>query len=102
MLHVTVAWVTPEVQELVPVVLPHGATVADAIAQSGLATAYGFDPRALATGVAGKRCPPDKALADGDRVELWRPLIADPKDARRRRARAKVRPPNGRKSDATG
>jgi hypothetical protein len=39
-------------------------------------------------GVWGKRVTPDYVLREGDRVEIYRPLLADPKEARRRRARA--------------
>lgn len=103
-LHVTVAWTTPQVQELVPVRLPAAATVAEAIARSGLATAYDLDLSVVAVGIFGKRCTLDTLLEDGDRVELWRPLVADPKEARRRRAEHRRRevPPNGRKGSATG
>lgn len=64
--------------------LPAGSTVADAIAAAAL------DPALLAgvAGVAvhGELAGQDTALRDGDRVELLRPLQADPKDARRARA----------------
>lgn len=64
--------------------LPQGATVAEAIA------AAAFDAEAMAgiTGFAvhGERVSRETALRDGDRVELLRPLQADPKDARRLRA----------------
>lgn len=60
-----------------------GATVADALAAAGIAAdAY------PAVAVFGERVTPDHALVHGDRVELLRPLQADPKDARRRRAAA--------------
>jgi uncharacterized protein len=68
--------------------LPAGATVADAVAASGFATRYpGIDLRAV--GVFGKHVQPDARVADGDRVELYRPLLLDPKEQRRRRARQK-------------
>jgi uncharacterized protein len=41
-------------------------------------------------GIFGVAKPLDTVLADGDRIELWRPLIADPKDARRQRAKLKL------------
>ena len=59
--------------------LPQGATVRDAIAASGL--------EGGAFGIFGKRAKPDHPLSDGDRVEIYRPLALDPKEARRRRAR---------------
>lgn len=58
--------------------LPAGATVRDALAASGL--------EAHAFGVFGKRVELDHRLKDGDRVEIYRPLAMDPKEARRQRA----------------
>ena len=81
-------WATPRLQDVVSVDLPEGATVADAVARSGLGIQYGLDPAALGFAVFGKRAGPDAPLADGDRVELTRPLLAEPKAARARRARA--------------
>ena len=78
------AW--PRRHELHVLDLPRGATVADAVAAAKLADA---DHSGLA--VFGERVEADRLLADGDRVELLRPLVADPKDARRRRASAKAR-----------
>ena len=63
---------------VVNVDLPAGATVRDALAASGL--------QGQACGIFGKRVALDQPLADGDRVEIYRPLIVDPKDARRMRA----------------
>ena len=60
--------------------LPAGATVRDALAAAGFAT------RHRDVGVYGKRVQADAALADGDRVEIYRPLLLDPKEGRRRRA----------------
>lgn len=66
--------------------LLEGATVADAIAACGLERS-GFAGVAL----FGKRVQDTQVLADGDRVELLRPLLADPKDARRRREKRAAR-----------
>jgi putative ubiquitin-RnfH superfamily antitoxin RatB of RatAB toxin-antitoxin module len=63
--------------------LPPGATVRDAVVASGLEA----DLEKGAFGVFGKRAALDRPLADGDRVEIYRPLAMDPKEARRRRAR---------------
>jgi hypothetical protein len=68
--------------------LPPGATVADALAQSGVASLHPqIDVVHASVGIFGRRVERDCVLADGDRVEIYRPLIADPKAARRRRAR---------------
>ncbi|HZW50265.1 MAG TPA: RnfH family protein, partial [Rudaea sp.] len=63
-----------------------GSTVADAIAASGiLAQLPGFVPAGI--GIFGRAVAPDTRLRDGDRVELYRALKIDPKQARRNRAR---------------
>jgi len=65
--------------------LPAGSTVRDAVAASGLGERHaGLDLEAV--GIFGRRVKPGARLADGDRVELYRPLVMDPKEARRRRA----------------
>lgn len=63
--------------------LPPGATVREALAACGLV----LNPEDQAVGIFGNRVPPDHPLAEGDRVEIYRPLAVDPKEARRRRAR---------------
>ncbi len=63
--------------------LPEGATVADALIAAALAEATPGMPCAVHGNVAA----PTQRLHDGDRVEVLRPLRADPKDARRRRAK---------------
>lgn len=63
--------------------LPHGSRVVDALRASGIDTADAERP----VGVWGKPCTLDQLLRDGDRVELYRALLIDPKDARRTRQR---------------
>ena len=86
-IEVEVAYAEPSRQFLRRITLAAGATIAEAIAASGLQTELGVDASSLASGIWSKPKPRDARLADGDRVELYRPLIADPKEARRRRAR---------------
>lgn len=73
------AW--PRRFERAEVNLPEGATVRDAVMAAG----WGTDPEAVAYAVFGLRVEGDALLRDGDRVELLRPLLADPKEARRQR-----------------
>ena len=80
-MRVEVVHALPGGEEAVSVDLPAGSTVADALAKSGLAC------RAGKVGIYGKVVSRTTRLADGDRVELYRPLEVDPKEARRRRAR---------------
>lgn len=81
--------------------LPSGSTAADAVLASGLAARHaGHWPEPLLVGVWGRRVPPAQALADGDRVEIYRTLRVDPKEARRQRYRAQGE--GGRKARAPG
>jgi putative ubiquitin-RnfH superfamily antitoxin RatB of RatAB toxin-antitoxin module len=86
-IEVEVAYAEPTRQFLRRVTLDAGATAADAIAASGIEAELGIDASSLGCGIWSKPKPRDTPLADGDRVELYRPLLADPKEARRRRAR---------------
>lgn len=65
--------------------LPDGASVADAVTASGLCERHGLSAGALELGIWGRKQPPQAALRDLDRVELYRPLQVDPKEARRLR-----------------
>ncbi len=83
---VTVVYAQADGAVEIPLRLAAGATVADAI--DGAVWA-GLDARLVRNaplGVYGKRCQRETPLEDGDRVEIYRRLIADPKHARRRRA----------------
>ncbi len=78
-LRIEVVRALPERLERVVLELEAGATVRSALAAAGW-------PLRQAVGIFGRRVAPDDPLADGDRVEVYRPLRADPKEARRRRA----------------
>jgi uncharacterized protein len=78
----------PEVVDLVTLTLPGASTVRDALVNSGLLERHALgDPKALVCGVWAKLRPLDHPLRDGDRVEVYRPLRVDPKEARRQRYR---------------
>jgi uncharacterized protein len=84
---VEVVCATSERQLLRRLSLPAGSTVIQAAEQSGILQSMpevDFDPSRL--GIFSRRVAPDDTLQDGDRVEIYRPLTLDPKDARRRRA----------------
>jgi uncharacterized protein len=73
----------------VTVRLRGGATVADAVRASGMQQRHPTVDLAQAPlGVWGARRGPDDVLREGDRIELYRPLSVDPKEARRRRERS--------------
>ncbi|WP_374298062.1 RnfH family protein [Sphingomonas sp.] len=80
-IHVEVIRAWPRHHESRGLTLPAGATVAQAVAEAAF---EGEAPAGLA--VFGEAVAPERVLADGDRVELLRPLRLDPKEARRRRA----------------
>ncbi|HAF54315.1 MAG TPA: RnfH family protein [Thauera sp.] len=88
MIHVEVVYALPQRQELVEVRLPEGATVRQAIEASGLLEKYpDIDlDRRNKLGIYAKLVKPDTEVRDRDRVEIYRPLIADPKAVRKKRA----------------
>ena len=71
------------------VALAEGSTLRDALQASGI-DVPGLDLASCPVGIFGKKKTPDTMLRDGDRVEIYRPLVADPKDARRRRVKTKA------------
>ncbi len=67
--------------------LPPGATVAQALEASRFANNFpNYPGDAVVVGVYGQLCSPERILADGDRIEIYRPLIFDPMESRQRRA----------------
>ena len=86
-INVEVVYARPERQELATISLPAGSTVAQAIEASGLLARYPeIDLTKNKLGVYAKLAKPDTTLRDRDRVEIYRPLIADPKEVRKQRA----------------
>lgn len=89
MLKIQVVFASPENQLVIDLEVREGTTIAAAVEQSGLRDelrAVGIDIDALTFGVWNKVSSGDDCVSDGDRVELYRPLEVDPKEARRRRA----------------
>lgn len=84
---VEVAYALPEKQYLRHVTLEEGATVEQAIHASGLlALRTDIDLAKNKVGIYSRPVKLTDVLSDGDRVEIYRPLIADPKELRRQRA----------------
>ena len=84
---VEVAYARPDCQELIKIRLSPGATVQQAIEVSGLLQKYPeIDLSKSKVGIYAKLCKLDTPLRHKDRVEIYRPLLADPKEVRRRRA----------------
>ena len=94
-IEVTVVLALPDRATEIAVRLPAGATLGDAIEGSGLAERHpDVDMTRARVGIFGKLSDRKAKLANGDRVEVYRALIADPKERRLRRAaaRTKVQP----------
>ena len=88
---VEVVYARPEQQVLMRLRLPLGATVAQAIAASGLLERFSeIDLTRNRVGVFSRLVELDAVLQAGDRVEIYRPLQFDPKESRRRRAARKA------------
>ncbi|UFM68517.1 RnfH family protein [Leclercia adecarboxylata] len=84
---VEVAYALPEKQYLQRVTLEEGATVEEAIRASGLLTLLSdIDLAKNKVGIYSRPVKLADNVKDGDRVEIYRPLIADPKELRRQRA----------------
>ena len=86
-INVEVAYALPDKQVIIPVNVDAGTTIGGAIVQSGIMSEFPeLDIEHSQVGIFGKVAPMTKVLADGDRVEIYRPLKADPKEIRRKRA----------------
>jgi putative ubiquitin-RnfH superfamily antitoxin RatB of RatAB toxin-antitoxin module len=86
-LKIEVAYATPEKQKILLILAPAGLTLSEAIERSGIREEFPdmvVDPERV--GIFGRKAKMEQVLRDGDRVEIYRPLIADPKESRRRRA----------------
>jgi putative ubiquitin-RnfH superfamily antitoxin RatB of RatAB toxin-antitoxin module len=91
-LAVEVVYALAEAQDAVTLQLPPGATLRDAILRSGILERHPeIDLGVQKVGVFGAPAALDRPVADGDRVEIYRSLVMDPKEARRRRALGNAR-----------
>lgn len=91
MLKVQVCYATPLREVLRELSVEQGTTIEQAIAASGiLHDMPGIDLALQPVGLYGKKRPLDTVLRERDRIEIYRALVADPKDSRRRRAEKKA------------
>lgn len=93
MIEVEVAYGRPDKQAIVPVSVPEETTAIEAVKLSGITDVFPeIDPDTIDMGVFGKviKDPAARVLREGDRVELYRPLKIDPKEARLNRAKKKT------------
>lgn len=83
-IRVEVVYALPDRQRLMALEVPRGCTAREAVERSGLRREFPeINPDKNALGIFGRRCPRDQPLREGDRVEIYRPLQADPKEVRR-------------------
>lgn len=87
-IRVEIAYALPQEQQLVSILVDDAITVEEAIQLSGILEHYPDIKLSSINrvGIFGKLTKLDKTLSEGDRVEIYRPLIADPKEVRRQRA----------------
>jgi len=86
-INVEVAYAEPERQLIIPVNVDLGTTIGGAIVQSGMMMEFPeLDIENSKVGIFGKASSMETPLKEGDRVEIYRALIADPKEVRRQRA----------------
>lgn len=102
-INVEVAYAEPDRQVILPVNIDVGTTVGGAIVQSGIMMKFpNLDVEHSKVGIFGKVTAMTTVLQDGDRVEIYRPLIADPKEVRRKRAAEGKATTKGGASDEVG
>jgi putative ubiquitin-RnfH superfamily antitoxin RatB of RatAB toxin-antitoxin module len=89
MISVEIVYALPERQRMITLQVEDDCTVLAAAQRSGIAQEFEIDWSAAVLGIFGKiiEQPAQTSLREGDRIEIYRPLIADPKTARRQRAR---------------
>ena len=89
-IHVQVCYATPLREYFRDLVVEQGTTIEQAIGLSGiLLDIPGIDLAVQPVGLYGKKRPLDTGLRERDRIEIYRPLVADPKESRRKRAEKK-------------
>ena len=86
-IRLSVVYADPQRQIVREIEVEADATVNDAIQASGILRDCPADFISAGVGIFGRRVAPAAGLRDGDRIELYRPLLIDPKEARRRRAK---------------
>jgi uncharacterized protein len=93
MINVEVSYALPHKQQIIALQVEPGCSAYDAAVQSGISQQFSdLDLETAKLGIFGKVVsrPKQEGLKEGDRVEIYRPLIADPKEVRKARA-AKVK-----------
>lgn len=87
MINVEIAYAKPEKQMLISISVAENCTILEVILQSGMLQAFPeIDLDSANVGIFSTLCSLEKIVENGDRIEIYRPLQTDPKDARRQRA----------------
>ena len=87
LMRVEVAYAKPEEQVILNVTLPNGATVEEAIIKSGILVRFPeINLSQVKVGIFSSACKLEQVLKEFDRVEIYRPLLHDPKESRRSKA----------------
>lgn len=95
-IHIEIAYATPQQQVILEQDISPGTSPRDAVIQSRIDQYFPeIDKKNCDIGIFGKIIRPDHELENGDRIEIYRPLIADPKEVRKRRAAQGLRMKKG-------
>lgn len=90
MITVEVVYALPKQQTVKPLKVAEGTTLIQAVEQSGILAQFPeIDPVVNKMGIYGKAAKSETVLRDGDRVEIYRPLVANPKEVRKKNAAEK-------------
>ncbi len=95
-INIEIAYATVEKQLILEMEIEPGITPREAVLQSTIELHFpDIDKKNCHIGIFGKPIRPDHNLEDGDRIEIYRPLIADPKEVRKKRAAQGLRMKKG-------
>lgn len=94
-IRIEVVFAAPQRQRVIALTVAAGTTLYEAVLRAGIAAEFPgeIDPEQTPMGIFGQleRAPKLRQLQDGDRIEIYRPLVLDPKEARRLRAQRKLK-----------
>jgi len=95
-LHIEIAYATPEQQVILELMVPADSSPREVVLQSNIETYFPeIDKNLCDIGIFGKAIRGEHKLENGDRIEIYRPLLADPKEVRKRRAAEGMRMKKG-------
>lgn len=95
-IQIEIAYATPHQQLIVECEVEQGSSPREAVIQSDINQYFPeIDKQQCDIGIFGKAIRPDHKLENGDRIEIYRPLLADPKEVRKRRAKQGLRMKKG-------